>query len=111
MSKENDPSQEPWEEPAEEESYQGEAQLRQRPRSSRDDYDDPSARPRQRPRQAGGSRETGRNKPGANGGRMGRRPGPSRAYEPRQGYDAYGRPRQSTNSPRDSYDYTTDPSR
>jgi hypothetical protein len=111
MSKENDPSQEPWEEPAEEESYEGEAKLRQRPRSSRDDYDDPSARPRQRPRQAGGSRETGRNRPGANGGRTGRRPGPNRAYEQRQGYDAYGRPRQSTNSPRDSYDYTTGPSR
>ncbi len=111
MSKENDTSQEPWEEPAEEDSHEGEAQLRQRPRSSRDDDDDPSERPRQRPRQAGGSRETGRNRPGSYGGRPGRRPGPNRGYEPRQGYDVYGRPRQSTRSPRDSYEYTTEPPR
>ena len=111
MSEENDTSQEPWEEPEDEDSNEGETRLRQRPRSSRDDYDDPSARPRQRPRQAGGSRETGRNRPGSYEGRPGRRPGPNRAYEPRQGYDAYGRPRQSTRSPRDSYEYTTEPPR
>jgi hypothetical protein len=111
MSKENDTSQEPWEEPAEEDSSEGETQLRQRPRSSRDNYDDPSAHPRQRPRQAGGSRETGRNRPGSYEGRPGRRPGPNRTYDPRQGYDAYGRPRQGTHSPRDSYEYTTEPPR
>src|SRR6266487_129311 len=110
MSEENDTSQEPWEEP-EEDSNEGETQLRQRPRASRDDYDNPSAHPRQRPRQAGGSRETGRNKPRYYEGRPGRRPGPDRAYESRQGYDAYGRPRQSTRSPRDSYEYTTEPPR
>lgn len=108
MSEENDISQEPWEEP-EEESNEGETRLRQRQRPSRNDYDDPSARLRQRPRQAGGPRETGRNRPGSYEGRPGRRPGPKRAYDPRQGYDAYGRPRESTRSPRDPYDYTTEP--
>jgi hypothetical protein len=104
MSRENDTSQEPWEEPAEEDSYEGETRLRQRPRSSRDEYDDRSARPRQRPRRAGASRESGRDRPGTHEGR----PGPYRTYDPRRGYDVYGRPRQGTRSPR-SNEYTTEP--
>ncbi len=111
MSRENDTSQGPWEEPEEEENNEGETRLRQRPRSSRDPYNNPSARSRQRPRQVGGSREAGRDKPGSYEGRPGRRPGPNRAYDPRQSYDAYGRPRQGTRSQRDSHEYTTEPPR
>jgi len=110
MSKENDPSQESWEEPAED-SEEAETRLRQRQRSSREAFDDPSAPQRQRPRQAGGSREAGRDKPGVYERRPGRRPGSNRANDPRQGYDAYGRPRQGTRAYRDAYEYTTEPHR
>ncbi len=111
MSEENDTSQESWEEQEDEDNSEVETQLRQRPRPSRDDYDDSSARPRQRPRQARGSREAGRNRPGYYEERAGRHPGSNRAYEPRQGYDAYGRPRQRMRSFRDPYEYTTEPPR
>jgi hypothetical protein len=104
MSNENDTSQESWEEPAEE-SNEAETQLRQKQqRSSRDAYDDPSARQRQRPRQAGGSREAGKDRPGAYDRRPGRRPGANRTNDPR----AYGRPRYGTRSYRDAEEYTTE---
>jgi len=48
MSRENEKSQEPWEESSEEDSNEDETRLRRRPRSSRDAYDDLSARPKQR---------------------------------------------------------------
>src|SRR6516162_1588264 len=83
MSNENDTSQEPWEEPAEE-NNEAETQPRQmQRRSSRDAYDR----------------------------RPGRRPDPSRNADPRQGYDAYGRPRHGTRSYRDAYEDTTEPHR
>jgi hypothetical protein len=90
MNEKNDTSPEPWEELE----------------------DDEGATPfRQRPRKAGGSRETGGNRSKYYEGRPGRRNGPNSAYVPRQGYDAYGRPRQSARSPRESLDYTTEPPR
>src|SRR6266853_3031872 len=110
MSKENDTSQESWEEPAED-SDEAETRLRQRQRSSREAFDDPSARHRQRPRQAGGSREAGSDRPGTYARRPGRRPDSNRANDPRQGYDANGRPRQGTRSHRDAYENTTEPHR
>ena len=110
MSKENDPSQESWEEPAED-SDEAETRLHQRQRSSREAFDDASARQRPRPRQAGGSREAGRDRPGASDRRPGRRPGSNRTDDPRQGYDAYGRPKQGRRSHRDTYEYTTEPHR
>ncbi len=111
MSKENDPSQELWGEPAED-NDEAETQLRQKQqRSSRDASDDRSAHQRQRPRQAGGSRESGRDRPGAYERRPGRRPASNRTNDPRQGYDAYGRPRQGPRSYRDAYEYTTEPHR
>jgi hypothetical protein len=108
MSKENDTSQESWEEP-EEDSDEAETRLRQRQRSSREAFDDPSARQRQRPRQAGGSREAGSDRPGTYERRPGRRPDSNRTNDPRQGYDANGRPRQGTRSHRDAYENTTEP--
>jgi hypothetical protein len=111
MSNENDTSQESWEEPAEE-SEEAESQLSQKQqRSSRDAYDDPSARQRQRPRQTGGSRETGKDRSGGYDRRPGRRHDANRANVPRQGYDAYGRPRHGTRSHRGAYEYTTEPPR
>jgi hypothetical protein len=94
MSKEKDISQESWEEPAEN-SDEAETRLRQR----------------QRPKQVGGSRETGRDKPGAYDRRPGRRPASNRTDDPRQSYDAYGRPKQGRRSHRDIYEYTTEPRR
>src|SRR6266516_4931168 len=109
MSDENDTSQDSWEEPVED-SDEAETQLRQKQqRASRDAYDDPSARQRQRLRQTGGSREAGKDKPGAYDRRPGRRPGANRTNDPRQGYDAYGRPSHGTRSYRDAYEYTTEP--
>ena len=111
MSDENDTSQDSWEEPVED-SDEAETQLRQKQqRASRDAYDDPSARQRQHPRQTGGSREAGKDKPGAYDRRPGRRPGANRTNDPRQGYDAYGRPRHGTRSYRDAFEYTTEPPR
>src|SRR6266700_6467583 len=111
MSDENDTSQDSWEEPVED-GDEAETQLRQKQqRASRDAYDDPSARQRQHPRQTGGSREAGKDKPGAYERRPGRRPGANRTNDPRQGYDAYGRPRHGTRSYRDAYEYTTEPHR
>src|SRR5690349_2727841 len=111
MSDENDTSQESWEEPAEE-SNEAETQLRQKhQRSSRDAYDDPSARQRQRPRQTGGSRESGKDRSGTYDRHPGRRSDPNRIADPRQGYDAYGRPRYNTRSYRDAYENTTEPPR
>ena len=111
MSRENDTSQEPWEEPAEKDGYEGKTQFRRRPRSSRDAYDDPSARIRQRPRQTGDPRDTGKNRPGPHEESPRRHAVPPRANEPRQQYDAYGRPRQGTRSPRESYETSTEPPR
>ncbi len=111
MSDENDTSQDSWEEPVED-GDEAETQLRQKQqRASRDAYDDPSARQRQHPRQTGGSREAGKDKPGAYERRPGRRPGANRTNDPRQGYDAYGRPRHGTRSYRDAFEYTTEPPR
>src|SRR6266516_4812222 len=111
MSDENDTSQDSWEEPVED-GDEAETQLRQKQqRASRDAYDDPSARQRQRPRQTGGSREAGKDQPGAYDRRPGRRPGANRTNDPRQGYDAYGRPRHGMRSYRDAYEYTTEPPR
>ena len=111
MSNENDTSQESWEEPAEE-NDEAETQLREKQqRSSRDAYDDPSARQKQRPRQTGGSREAGKDRPGAYDRRPERRPGTNRTNDPRQGYDAYGRPRYGSRSNRDAYDHTNEPHR
>lgn len=111
MSRENDTSQDPWEEPAEEDGYEGKAQFRRRPRSSRDAYDDPSARIRQRPQQTGDPRDTGKNRPGPYEERPKRHAGPSRANEPRQRYDASGQPRQGTRSSGEAYETTTGPPR
>ena len=108
MSRENEKSQEPREEPSEEDSNEDEARLRQRPRSSRDAYDDLSARPKQRKHRAGDPRETSRDRPGYDERRPRPRPTPPRANDPRQGYDAYGQPRQSTHPPGYSYDPTTE---
>src|SRR6266487_2878311 len=92
MSDENDTSQDSWEEPVED-GDEAETQLRQKQqRASRDAYDDPSARQRQRPRQTGGSRESGKDRPGA----YDRRP---------------GRPRHGMRSYRDAYENTTEPHR
>ena len=111
MSNENDTSSESWEEPAEE-SDETETQFRQNQhRSSRDAYDDPSARQRQRSRQTGDSRESGKNRTDAYDRRPGRPPGANRTNVPRQSYDAYGRPRHGTRSYRDAYENTTDPPR
>ena len=113
MSKENDPSQESWEEPAED-GDESDTRFHPRQRSSREAFDDTPARQRQRPRQAGGSREPGRDRPGEYNRRPGPRPGSNRTDDPRQGYDAYGRPRQGRRSPRDTRDtheYTTEPQR
>ena len=110
MSNENDTSRESWEEPAEEDEV--ETQLRQKPqRASRDAYDDPSTRQKQRPQHTGGSHETGKDRTGSNDKRPVRRPDPNRNTDPRQGYDAYGRPRHGTRSYRDGYEYTTEPRR
>lgn len=111
MSRENHTSREPWEEPAEEDGYEGETQHRRRPRSSRDAYDDPSARRRQRPRQTGDPRDTGKNRPGPYEESPRRYPGPPRANEPRQRYNASGQPRQGTRSPREPYETSTGPPR
>jgi hypothetical protein len=111
MSRENDTSQEPWEEPAEKDGYEGKTQFQRRPRSSRDAYDNPSARIRQRPRQTGDPRDTGKNRPGPYEESPRRHAGPPRANEPRQQYDAYGRPRQGTRSPREPYESSTEPPR
>jgi hypothetical protein len=107
MSKENDPSQESWEEPAED-SDEAETRLHQRQGSSREAFDDASASQRQRPRESGGSREVGKGRPGAYERRPVRRSGSNRTDDPRQGHDAYGRPRQGRRSQRDPYEYTTD---
>src|SRR5215471_3281766 len=106
MSRDNETSQESWDEP-EEDSNEGETHLQKRSRPFRSDSGDSSARQRQ----AHGSPEKGRNRPGYYEGRSGRRPGPNRAYETRQDYDAYGRPRRNTRSSRDAYEYTTEPPR
>jgi hypothetical protein len=111
MSRENDTSQDPWEEPAEEDGYEGKAQFRRRPRSSRDAYDDPSARIRQRPQQTGDPRDTEKNRPGPYEERPKRHAGPSRANEPRQRYDASGQPRQGTRSSGEAYESTAGPPR
>ncbi len=111
MSNENDTSQESWEEPAEE-NNEAETQLRQKQqRSSRDAYDDASARQRQSPRKTGGSRESSIDRSDAYYRRPGRRPDPNRSTDPRQGYDAYGRPRYGTRRYRDPYENTTEPPR
>ncbi len=108
MSRENDTTQEPWEEPAEKDGYEGKTQFRRRPRSSRDAYDDPSARIKQRPQKTGDPRNTGKNRSGSNEEHPRQHDGPSRTNEPRQRYDAYGQPRQGTRSPRESYETSTE---
>jgi hypothetical protein len=108
MSRENEKSQEPWEEPPEGDSNEDETRLRRRPRSSRDAYDDLSARPKQRQRRADAPRETSRDRPDYDEERPRPRPTPPRANDPRQRYDAYGRPRQGTHPPGYSYDPTTE---
>ena len=111
MSRENDTTQEPWEEPAEKDGYEGKTQFRRLPRSSRDAYNDPSARIKQRPQQTGDPRNTRKNRPGFYEEHPRRHDGPPRANEPRQRYDASGRPRQGTRSPRESYETSTGPPR
>src|SRR5579859_7666444 len=108
MSRENEKSQEPSGEPSEGDSNEDETRHRQRPRSSRDAYDDLSAPPKQHQRRAGASRETSRDRPGYDEGRPRPRPIPPRANDPRQRDDAYGQPRQSTHPPGYSYDPTTE---
>jgi hypothetical protein len=111
LSRENDTSQEPWEEPASSAGSEGETHYRRRPRTSRDAYNDPSGRIRQRPQQTGDPRDTGKKRPGPYEERPRRHAGPPRATEPRQQYDAYGRPRQGTRSPRESYETSAEPPR
>lgn len=94
MNRENDRPREPWEEPAEEDSYEGDARLRERPRSPRDAYDGRSVHPRKRPRQGSDPRGTGNDRPERYERHPKRRLDPSRADDPRRAYDAYGRPRQ-----------------
>src|SRR6266446_3015932 len=94
MSRENDRPREPWEEPAEEDSYEGEARLRERPRSPRDAYDGRSVHPRKRPRQGSDPRGTGNDRSELYERHPKRRLDPSRSDDPRRAYDAYGRPRQ-----------------
>jgi hypothetical protein len=110
MSRENETSQEPWEEPGEEDSFEDDPRFRQRPRSSRDRYDDRPVQPRQRPRQGGDPRET---RAYPYNRRPKRRPDPSRANDPRQAYDANGRSRQGqgTRPPGVSNNKTTEPPR
>jgi hypothetical protein len=111
MSNENDTSRESWEEPAEE-SDEVETHLRQRPqRASRDASDIPSTPQKQRTQHTGGSREAGKDTPGSYEKRPVRRSSSNRNADPRQGYDAYGRPRYGTRSYRDDYEYTTEPRR
>ena len=110
MSNENDTSQESWEEPAEEEEAETRLPQKQR-RASRDPSDVPSTRQTQRPQNTGSSRETGKDRTGNYDKRPARRPSSNRDADPRQGYDAYGRPRHVTRAYRDGYEYTTEPRR
>ena len=111
MSNENDSSQEAWEEYAEE-SDGTESSMRQRQqRASREAYDDPSTRQKQRPRQTGDPREAGNDRARGYEKRPERRSGSYRTNPSRQGYDAYGRPRNGTRAYREDYDYTTEPHR
>ena len=117
MSRENNRPREPWEEPAEEDSYEADAELRQRPRPPRPSMNrgstpvDRSVHPRRRPRQEGDPRGTGNDRPDLYERHPKRRPDPSRANDPRQAYDAYGRPRQGRRSYGSSYENTTEPPR
>ncbi len=108
MSNENDTSRESWEEPVEE-NNEVETQLRQQQqRAFRDAYNDPSTHQRQHPQQTGGSREPGRDRTGGYDRRPVRRPISNRNIDRRQGYDGYGRPRHSTRSHQDDYEYSTE---
>src|SRR5690242_3174146 len=106
MSNENDTSQDAWDEYAEE-GDEVESPFRPiQQRASREAYGDPSTRQQQPSRHIGNPRETGKDKARGEVRQPERKPGPYRTNPPRQGYDAYGRPKSGTRAYREDYDTT-----